>query len=107
MSCPFAPVLHMSDLRKPCSGNTEHLRYLANGSIASGGLLLGIKVEVLTASMIPYGMRASKGTPMMAVVNQSCMINQHPAFIWATQNVSYPAVVVVLRWEELHAAKAS
>jgi hypothetical protein len=39
MSCSFAPVLHVPDLRKSCSGNTKHLRYLASGSMASRGLL--------------------------------------------------------------------
>ena len=35
MSCPLAPVLHVPDLRKSCSSNTEHLQYLVKASMAS------------------------------------------------------------------------
>jgi hypothetical protein len=38
MSGPLAPVLHVPDLRKSCSSNTEHLQYLVKASTASRGL---------------------------------------------------------------------
>ena len=41
MSCSLAPILHVSDLRKSCSGNTEHLRCLLECPIRSRRRLAG------------------------------------------------------------------
>lgn len=65
MSGSLSAVLHSSNSRHSSTSNTEHLRSDQCDNSCSNRA--EDMVEVRTASMIPYGRRASKGTPIVAI----------------------------------------
>lgn len=65
MSGSLSTILQSSNSRHSSTGNTEHLRGTQYYDLCSGRVVR--IVEVRTASMIPYGRRASKGTPIVAI----------------------------------------
>ncbi|TGO72864.1 hypothetical protein BELL_0411g00050 [Botrytis elliptica] len=65
MSGSLSTILQSSNSRHSSTSNTEHLRRTQYCNLCSGRVVE--MVEGRTASMIPYGRRASKGTPIVAI----------------------------------------